>query len=62
VCKALIAFTINDKCTGCLVCGKQCPTQAITGEKKKRHVIDEAKCTRCGVCESVCKFAAVDVR
>jgi Na+-translocating ferredoxin:NAD+ oxidoreductase RNF subunit RnfB len=62
VCKALLTFTINDQCTGCMVCRKECPAQAIAGEKKKLHVIDQAKCTRCGVCRAVCKLDAVDVR
>ena len=62
VCQALLTYTINDKCTGCMVCFKECPAQAITGEKKKLHVIDPAKCTHCGVCRAVCKLDAVDVR
>jgi len=62
VCKALLTFTINDKCTGCMVCRKECPEKAISGEKKKLHVIDQAKCSHCGVCRAVCKLDAVDVR
>ena len=62
VCQVLLTYTINDKCTGCMVCFKECPAQAITGEKKKLHVIDPAKCTHCGVCRAVCKLDAVDVR
>jgi NADH:ubiquinone oxidoreductase subunit F (NADH-binding)/(2Fe-2S) ferredoxin/Pyruvate/2-oxoacid:ferredoxin oxidoreductase delta subunit len=62
VCKELITYTVNDACTGCLVCKKHCPTGAISGEKKQLHVIDQDKCIKCGICEDVCKFAAVDVK
>jgi NADH:ubiquinone oxidoreductase subunit F (NADH-binding)/NAD-dependent dihydropyrimidine dehydrogenase PreA subunit len=61
VCKALITFQINDACTGCTLCARKCPQDAITGEKKKLHVIDQEKCIKCGVCFDVCKFDAVDV-
>jgi NADP-reducing hydrogenase subunit HndC len=61
VCKELITYTINEKCTGCLVCLRACPEDAITGKKNELHVIDVEKCIRCGACESVCKFDAVDV-
>ncbi|KPJ60714.1 MAG: NADH dehydrogenase [Latescibacteria bacterium DG_63] len=61
VCKELITYSINDDCTGCMVCVKACPEGAITGEKKKLHVIDQEKCIKCGACRSVCKFDAVDV-
>ncbi|RLB58396.1 MAG: NADH-quinone oxidoreductase subunit F [Deltaproteobacteria bacterium] len=62
VCRALISFRIlADKCTGCMICAKKCPEQAISGEKKKPHVIDQSKCIRCGICRDVCKFDAVVV-
>jgi len=61
VCRELITYTINDKCTGCLACIKVCPVDAITGEKKKLHVIDQDACTRCGSCYAVCNFDAVDI-
>ena len=61
VCRALTTFVISEeKCTGCTLCAKVCPTDAITGERKKRHTIDQALCTRCGACRTVCKFDAVD--
>ena len=62
VCKDLITFTIDEeKCTGCLICKKKCPTDAISGEKKKPHVIDQEKCIKCRVCFESCpkKWAAV---
>ncbi len=62
VCKALITFSINEeKCTGCTLCAKNCPANAISGVKKEPHKIDQDKCVKCGVCRDVCKFEAVNV-
>jgi NADH-quinone oxidoreductase subunit F len=62
VCKGLITYEIDpENCTGCEKCFKNCPSEAITGEKKKVHTIDDEKCVRCGVCKEVCKFDAVNV-
>jgi NADH-quinone oxidoreductase subunit F len=58
-CKALITFTITDKCTGCTLCSRKCPTGAITGERKAQHVIDQEKCIKCGRCEEACNFNAI---
>jgi len=63
VCKALITYSIiPEKCTGCGMCIKVCPTQATSGEKKKAHTIDNDKCTRCGACIESCKFDAINVK
>ena len=63
VCKALITYSIDpEKCTGCGLCIKVCPTQATSGEKKKAHTIDNNKCTRCGACIESCKFEAINVK
>ncbi len=60
VCKALITFSVNaEKCTGCMVCARECPQGAITGEKKKPHQIDREKCIKCGLCRNSCKFQAI---
>jgi len=61
VCKALIRYVVNDKCTGCLACISACNYDAITGEKKKLHVIHQDKCTKCGACYAVCTYDAIDV-
>ncbi|MBI4862370.1 MAG: NADH-quinone oxidoreductase subunit NuoF [Candidatus Riflebacteria bacterium] len=62
VCKSLITYSINDKCTGCNLCSKSCPVDAIAGDRKVRHVIEPGKCIKCGVCVTVCKLDAVEVR
>jgi NADH-quinone oxidoreductase subunit F len=62
VCKALITYNIDpEKCTGCGLCLKRCPQEAISGEKKKLHTIDLNKCVKCGICMDSCKFDAVEV-
>ncbi|MGI6493116.1 MAG: NADH-ubiquinone oxidoreductase-F iron-sulfur binding region domain-containing protein [Pelotomaculum sp.] len=61
-CKPLLTYSINtDKCTGCTLCAVKCPVKAISGERKKPHVIDQDICTKCGNCLSVCRFGAVSV-
>jgi len=61
-CKGLLTYTIDtNACTGCTLCAKKCPTNAIVGEKKKAHYILEEKCIRCGTCKDVCRFNAVNV-
>jgi len=60
VCQALIQYSIDPKkCIGCGACLKQCPQNAIAGEKKQPHTIDPEKCIKCGACFDVCKFDAI---
>jgi NADH:ubiquinone oxidoreductase subunit F (NADH-binding)/(2Fe-2S) ferredoxin/Pyruvate/2-oxoacid:ferredoxin oxidoreductase delta subunit len=61
-CKELIAFHIDpEKCQACMICLRKCPAEAISGGKKRIHVVDQAKCTKCGTCFEVCpaRFQAV---
>jgi NADH:ubiquinone oxidoreductase subunit F (NADH-binding)/(2Fe-2S) ferredoxin/Pyruvate/2-oxoacid:ferredoxin oxidoreductase delta subunit len=62
VCRELIAYYIlPEKCRACLICLRNCPAEAISGSKGVIHVIDQAKCTKCGTCFEVCptRFGAV---
>ncbi len=62
VCTELRVFSIDvDKCTGCKVCAKKCPTDAIIGSRKIPHFIVDDKCIGCGTCYEVCKFEAIEI-
>ena len=60
VCKELRAYYIDvELCTGCTICAKKCPEEAIIGAEKHPYFIVSEKCTGCGICKDVCKFSAV---
>ncbi|MGQ9672689.1 MAG: NADH-ubiquinone oxidoreductase-F iron-sulfur binding region domain-containing protein [Candidatus Aminicenantales bacterium] len=60
VCTALYEMSIDPaKCTGCMVCLRNCPVGAIAGAKQKPHVLDRTKCIKCNICYVVCKFDAI---
>ena len=62
VCRQLITYSIDEEaCHGCLACKKLCPQEAITGERKEPHHINQDKCIKCGVCLEACKFDAIRV-
>jgi len=60
VCQALLSYSIDaEKCKGCTLCAKRCPTEAISGVVREPHVIDQDKCIKCGECYNSCKFGAI---
>ncbi len=61
-CKALIKYwVVADKCTGCTLCVRVCPTKAIEGERKKVHTIDQELCVKCGLCFEACRVQAIEI-
>ena len=61
VCPALITYEITDACNGCTLCSRVCPSNAITGEPKRKHTIDPKTCIRCGACYDSCNYNAIIV-
>lgn len=60
-CRALLRFSIiADKCTGCTLCKRACPVNAISGTVKQPHAIDETLCIKCGACIERCRFTAIE--
>jgi NADH:ubiquinone oxidoreductase subunit F (NADH-binding)/(2Fe-2S) ferredoxin/Pyruvate/2-oxoacid:ferredoxin oxidoreductase delta subunit len=54
-CKPLISYFIQpDICIECRLCRESCPQGAIDGAAKEAPVIDQSRCTKCGVCFEVC--------
>ncbi|MDR0706334.1 MAG: SLBB domain-containing protein [Treponema sp.] len=59
-CKALLRYEIlADKCKGCTLCARKCPANCISGSLRQPHVIDQAKCLKCGECIKNCRFNAI---
>ena len=62
VCKPLFHYEIDaETCTGCGLCKTKCPVKAITGEKKKTHIVDQSLCIKCMECYKNCKFRSVKI-
>jgi len=62
VCKSLMQYVIDPvQCVGCTACARNCPVNAIQGEKKMTHVINTELCIKCGACIEKCKFNAISI-
>jgi len=60
ICTSLRSWFIDvDLCTGCSICAKRCPAEAIIGTPRHPYFIVQEKCIGCGICFEVCKFSAV---
>jgi NADH:ubiquinone oxidoreductase subunit F (NADH-binding) len=60
-CKALIRYSIDNRCIGCTRCAQRCPSDAIEVDPHMTHRVDDAACTRCDICRQVCPVDAVEV-
>jgi len=57
----MIVININEKCNGCGICAKKCPTSVFEVQNKKSVVKNEEDCMACKLCEVVCPMKGINV-
>lgn len=58
-CQDLLSIVITEDCIGCTACKRVCPVDAISGDVKQLHIIDQAICIKCGACIPKCPKKAI---
>jgi len=59
--KTIVSIKIGDECIGCTMCARNCPSSAIISKVKEKHIIDETKCIKCGICATKCIKKCIQV-
>lgn len=61
VCADLMHYNIDkDRCIGCSLCARKCPTNCISGSREEKFTIHQIDCVKCGNCFDVCPVKAID--